>query len=232
MTDIYPQEQFIGKTFNEKLNEEMKDYFSERKFSVLGFLPRPGVIAMVHTIDKGEIKAIGGSDPLDIINDNFGKWLAAMHSPLVNGANPADAQIGQGNDPVNLQGVANGSNYYYNDGNNAWNAFTAGEAYIQIGQGATPPLVSDFNIETPFANAGPEDVMKLVAGPAGFNPTVSRISIAANIGPAAGAGTISELALIQDWRFSTEFLMSHDAINPVVAFILGETIFTQYFFQI
>ncbi len=72
MKDQYLQEQFIGKTFNDKLREELADYFAERKFSVLGFLPRPGVIAMVHTLDDGALKKVGASDPFDIINSNYG----------------------------------------------------------------------------------------------------------------------------------------------------------------
>lgn len=230
MTDIYPQEQFIGKTFNEKLNEEMKDYFSERKFSVLGFLPRPGVIAMVHTLDEsGGIKELGGSLPGDIINDNFGKWLAAMHSTETGAANSPLAEIGPGQPPVNISGVLQPGRYFYNDGNNNHTGFTSGESRIQMGSGATAPLVSDFKIETPFVG-GPEANLTLV-NPSAYNPTAGRVTVGVNIGPTIQSGTINEVAIFQEWRFAGDMMMSHDAV-AAIPFILGETIFVQYFYQL
>ncbi len=231
MTDTYLQEQFIGKTFNDKLNDEIADYLAERKFSVLGFLPRPGAIAMVHTLEDGALKSLGGSDPFDIINDNFGKWLAAMNSVVTGSFNNANALIGSGDPPIDITNVARPSVYFYNTGTNGYNGNVTGESYIQIGSGVTAPLVSDFNIETPFVG-GPEALRTIVTGSGAFNPTASRISIGTNIGPTTQAGTINELCIFMSWKAGGLFLMSHDAITPGVSFILGETIFAQYFFQI
>ena len=233
MTD-YLQEQFIGKTFNEKLNGDMAKYLAERKFSVLGFLPRPGAIAMVHTLDQsGGIKALGGSDPFDIINNNFGKWLAAMHTPLGGGVNPANSLIGQGVPPVDITNTPRTVYYYNNGAGFSWNGFTAGVSSLQVGSGVTAPTVSDFNIETPFVG-GPEASAVNVIGSGGYNPSTGLVSVGTNIGPASQIGTINELCLFTTWRTGSNinFLMSHDAISPAVSFIVGETIFAQYFFQL
>jgi hypothetical protein len=232
LTDQYLQEQFIGKTFNDKLNVEIADYFSERKFSVLGYLPRPGAIAVVHTVDEsGGIKAIGGSDPFDIINNNFGKWLAALHSPLVHNLNRPQTLIGQGNPAIDINGNP-GNFYWYNTTISAYNGGpSGGVTSMQIGQGVTAPSVSDFNVETPFANGGAEDVRTTTAQGA-YAPTQARVSVAVSIGPTAGIGSISELCLYMNWRSVSEIMLSHDAIAPAIDFVGGETIFAQYFFQL
>ncbi len=230
----YLQEQFIGKTFNDKLNTEIADYLTQRKFEVLGFIPRPGAIAMVHTVDEsGGIKALGGSDPFDIINDNFGKWLAGMCAPLFSGLNPPGALIGQGNPPLDIGAVARTIYYYNQSGADGWNASSAGVSFIQIGSGLTAPDVADTNIETAFPSA-PESLRTTVIGSGAYAPSIGRVSTGTNIGPVTDAGTINELCLFTNMRGSGThtFLMSHDAINPAVPFIIGETIFAQYFFQI
>jgi hypothetical protein len=233
--DQYLEEQFIGKTFTDKLNDEIADYLSERKFKVLGYLPRPGAVAMVHTLKDGEIKSLGGSEPHDVINDNFGKWLAALHSPYTSNINLAVARIGQGIDPVDIAGVGQGSVFFYNSLLVSFNGGgTGGITSMQIGEGVGSPSVSDFNIETGFSNGGPED-NRINTGNGGYAPTLARVSVAANIGPTVGSGTINELGLYQAWTQGGSpgiFMLSHDAISPGVAFTGGEIIFTQYFFQL
>ena len=232
MTDTYPQEQFIGKTFNERLNKEMIDYYQEKKFTILGYFPRPGVIGMVHTLEDGAIKAVGASDPFDQITNNFGKFMAAMFCPLVNAPNPPAAEIGPGNPPIDITGASVPGRYSYsNNVGAAWNFGSGGESYIQIGAGVTPPLITDFQIETPFTNGGVEDSQVLLTGSGGYNAGTFRVSMATSIGPTGGAGTINEMGWICDWS-GTLFMMTHDAISPGVPFVLGETIFVQYFFQI
>ena len=114
-----------------------------------------------------------------------------------------------------------------------WNNSSAGVSSIQIGSGVTAPEVDDFNIETALPVA-PENVKKTVVGSAGFNPTISRVSIGTNIGPTGGAGTINEVCFFTNMRGSGThtFLMSHDAVSPGVAYGIGDTIFAQYFFQL
>lgn len=234
--DTYLQEQFIGKSFNDKLNEEMADYFGERKFSVLGFLPRPGAIAMVHTLDQGEIKQVGASEPFDIINNNFGKWLAAVFSVPTTAINSTLAQIGFGNPPHDITDSSSHTFYMYNDQRRQFNGFNLSNTFIQIGSGSTAPDTDDFNIETAFPSA-PESARTLT-GAGAYNPTAGRVAVGVNIGPVTDAGTINEIALFQNWyteipsTVTRTFLLSHDAISPALTFVGGETIFAQYFFQL
>lgn len=227
----YLNEQFIGKTFNDKLNDEIIDYLQERKFTALGYLPRPGAIAMVHILDDaGCIKELGGSLPGDIINNNFGKWLAAMHTTENSGVNNALNEIGPGDPPINILGVAQASRFFYNDGNNSHTGFTAGESYIQIGSGNTAPLVSDFAIETPFVG-GPEGTQVILSSGSSYSPGAARVLAGVNIGAVTQNGTINEVAIFQDWRFSNLMMMSHDAVGAI-PFLIGETIFVQYIYQL
>ncbi len=231
--DKYLQEQFIGKTFTEKLNDEMADYFSERKFSVLGYLPRPGAIAMVHTLEDGAIKALGASDPFDIINNNFGKWLAAMHAPVTNGG--SFGEIGGGVDPLDITNTTRGGIFFYSTDARAYQGLSAGQSQIQIGSGSTTPTVSDFDIETAFSS-GPESVRQTLVVNSGYASGIGRVASGVNIGPTVNAGTVNELAIFMVWlQFGTgnfTFILSHDAISPGVAFTPAQTIFAQYFFQL
>jgi len=230
------KQEVIGKEFNDKLNDVMYEYFMKRKFSELGFIPRPGAIAMVHTLEDGMIKEVGASEPGDIINDNFGKWLAAMCSPSSGGQNVANQKIGGpgGPNPIDITNTSR-TKYYYNDTNfqDAWNSSSAGVSSIQIGSGLTAPDVSDFNIETPFVSV-PENAAKTVVSSGGYSPGNFRVNVGTNIGPTGGSGTINEVCLFTTMRGggTHTFLMSHDAISPGVGFGIGETIFVQYFFQL
>ncbi len=227
MTDQYLQEEFIGKTFSDKLNNEMADYFSERKFTILGYLPRPGAIAMVHILDDGAIKEVGASDPFDIINSNYGRFLAGMHSPLSNSFNnPLQAINGLRN-----TGGGTGTTYYYNQGsNNAYNNTGNGFTQIQIGSGLTPPTINDFDIETAFPNAPESNKTTTPIG--GYAPSIGRVTANVNIGPTVATGTINEMAIFMQMRGTGLCMLSHDTISPGVAFGIGETIFCTYFFQL
>lgn len=226
----YIEEEFIGKTFNENLNEKIQDYLCERKFSALGYVPRPGAIAMVHTLDEsGGIKELGGSIPGDIINNNFGKWLAAMHAPVNGGANNPLNEIGPGQPPVNISGNPIVGSYFYNTSNSSYTGFTSGFSQIQIGQGLTAPLITDFDTETPFVG-GPEANLTTISAGA-YNPSAARVTTGVNIGPTTQAGNVSEVSYFHNWRSGGLFMISHDAVGSV-PFILGETIFVQYLWQL
>jgi len=242
MKDLqYIQEEFVGKTFTEKLNDKMAAYFQERKFQKLGYIPRPGVIAMVHTLKDGEIKSLGASDPDDIINNNFGKWLAAMMTP-VSGAlgSTSLAELGGpgGVDPpVDITGSTAERIWWTTDAGQVYQRRGHGITLFQIGSGVTAPDVADVNIETAFPSS-PESLRTLIIGTGGYNGTTGRVSLGTNIGPTTDAGTVNELALYMTWaRFppntgANTYLLSHDEISPGVAFITGETLFCQYFWQL
>ena len=242
----YIAEQFVGKSFSDKLNGEMAKYFIQRKFETLGYIPRPGAVAMVHTLDEdGILMGVAGSDPFDIINDNFGKLLAAHFCIPATTFNDIRCALGGGglaNPPVADTGVPTASSVFaYNQSNGAWCAknTSSGISFMQIGSGVTAPEVDDFNVETAFANGGIEDGKVQVTGGSAYQPSIGRIAVPCNIGPTTGSGTINELCLFTIMadiggvngtnRF---YLMSHDTISPGLVFITGQTIFAQYFFQI
>jgi hypothetical protein len=236
--DAFLKQEVIGKEYNEKLNNLIADYFQKRKFEKLGFIPRPGAIGVIHTLEDGMIKNIGGSDPFDIINDNFGKWFGSWFSVPSNAFADSRCLVGLGNEPIDINGSSHGTSfdaiYGQQNGGNNWSGL-GGLSRMQIGAGLTPPTVSDINIETPFVG-GLESTRILVSGGSSYIPTIARVATAASIGPVTGAGTINELCLFTDMstRFPQNFtfLFSHDTISPGVPFIGGETIFAQYFWQL
>lgn len=236
--DSFLKQEVIGREYNEELNEKIADYFQKRKFEKLGFIPRPGIIGVVHTLEDGMIKGIGGSDPYDIINNNFGKWLGSWFSVPSNAFADSRCLVGLGDPPLDINGTGHGTGfdaiYGQQNGGGNWSA-ASGLSRMQIGSGSTAPTVSDINIETPFVG-GIESTRVLVAGGSGYAPTIGRVSTAANIGPVTNGGTINELCLFTDMstRFPQNFtfLFSHDTISPGLPFVGGETIFAQYFWQL
>lgn len=238
MDDSFLKQEVIGKTFDEKLNNSIADYFTKRKFTELGYVPRPGAIGVVHTLEDGMVKAIGGSEPHDIINDNFGKWLGAFWAVPSTAFSDGRVAVGQGNQPVPISGspLPGGTQTVYGsqNGGNSWSG-QGGLSRMQIGQGVTAPTVSDFDVETPFVG-GAESLRTLLIGTSAYAPSIARVASACSIGPTLGGGTITELCLFTDMstRFPTNFtfLFSHDAIAPSVPFVGGETIFAQYFWQL
>ena len=241
MEDKYVLEQFVGKTFSEKLNKEIGNYFIERKFSKLGFLPRPGVIGVCAVLEDNEIMALGGSAPYDQINDNFGKWVQPICSPITNSDNNPVHEIGSLADrPVPISGLANGSSYLYNRQQSCWTCTTGGDSSIMLGQGTTAPLIDDIDIETPL-NDAPENVRTTVQAP-GVYDGAGTIDFFRLFGPTGGSGTINEMGWFVRLRFGlggggpnpnpSTFMFSHDEINPAVNYVLSQTILAEYFITI
>ncbi len=243
MTDKYLQEQFIGKTFTEKLNEDIGKYFIERKFSKLGFLPRPGVIGVCNVLDenKEEILALGGSEPFDQINDNFGKWMTAICCPINNTDNSPSHEIGTSTDPpVPISGVVNGQVFWYNKQQSHYSASGGGISQIQLGQGTTTPLITDFNIETPLGSA-PENLISTING-TGIYTGTGQVNFVRLFGPTGGTGTITEMGWFMRMRYGaggggpnpnpSTFMFSHDLINPTVPYSVGQFIMAEYFITI
>ena len=146
-----------------------------------------------HTLEDGALKAVGASAPQDVINNNFGKWLAAMFSPVGNGSNDPNQQIGFGNNPVKTDGTNLSNVFFYNLLDDQYNGFTSGHVTMQIGLGFSTPLVTDFDIETAFPNA-PES-LKTGVLTGSYSPPVGRVQVGVNIGPTVGAGTVRELGI-------------------------------------
>lgn len=242
MEDNYLQEQFIGKTFTEKLNAEIGNYFIERKFSKLGFLPRPGVIGVCNILEDNEIMALGGSAPDDQINNNLGKWITAVCVPFTNQDNSAVHEIGRSataDEAVPISGVANGSQYMYNRQQSCWTCTAGGQSQIMLGSGSTAPLIDDIDIETPLADA-PENARTTIQAVATYN--AGQINFFRLFGPTGGSGIVREMGWFGVWRYGlggggpnpnpSTFLLSHDLIAPTLIYNVNQTILAQYFITI
>jgi hypothetical protein len=243
MEDKYVREQFVGKTRTDKLKEEISNYFIERKFSKLGFLPRPGVIGVVSVLEDNEIMDLGGSAPYDQINNNFGKWVQPICSPITNSVNNPVHEIGSLADrPVPISGTANGSSYLYNGQTNCWTCTGGGSgaSQIMLGQGTTAPLIDDIDIETPLADA-PENARTTIQAP-GVYDGAGKVDFFRLFGPTGGSGTINEMGWFVRLRFGlggggpnpnpSTFMFSHDEINPGVNYVSLQTILAEYFITI
>ncbi len=106
------------------------------------------------------------------------------------------------------------------------NIFQGGGYTIQIGEGTTPATNLDFNIEDPFQNA-PES---LPFGQAGiiYIEDSGEYTQASTLTNLQEAGAISEVVTIGTGKIEggavRSFLMIRNNIDPVVNFIIGETV--------
>ena len=239
----YLQEQFVGKTYSDKLNDDIGKYFIERKFSKLGFLPRPGVIGVVNVLDENneEIMALGGSDPDDQINNNFGKWIAPLCCPISRTINTPVHEIGTAADPpVPISGVANLRPFMYNRVTSVWTGTTGGHSQIMLGSGNTAPLIDDIDIETPLADS-PENVRTTINA-AGVYTGTGIISFFRQFGPTTGSGIIREIGWFVALRGGIGggspnpnpalFMFSHDLVSPSVPYAPLQNILAEYFITI
>jgi hypothetical protein len=242
LTDKYIREQFIGKTFTDKLNLEIGDYFIERKFSKLGFSPRPGVIAVCNVLEDNEIMQLGGSEPYDQINDNLGKWLTALCSPMVSTEDSPSHYIGTVTDPpVPISGVGNGNPCAYNEYNSHWaSPSAAGNSSTQLGDGTSAPKINDYVLESPLSDS-PEGDRNGIDGTATYVGT-GLINFVNLVGPCTGEGFVKEMGWFMRMRYCVgggspnnnpdTFLFSHDLISPNLSYSVGQFILGEYFITI
>ena len=217
---------FVGYTQKEKVVMDATKILLENKAKALGYLPKPAEVSLVIASENGEIKSIGGSVPNDLINNNWGIMFAAWFRSTTPGGGTIISLDDDG-------GVARTIKIGTSVGPGAWNNATGGSRF-QVGQGSTVAARSDLAIETPFANAGPEDSLENT-GVGGWNPGLGQGTIVALIGPTAGSGTVTET--VDMWFFSDQvpsghnFLMAHDIISPGVAFVIAQTLTVTYVWQ-
>jgi len=150
---------FIGKSDTKKNILDAKSYLIENRIKELDFKPRPNCFSLVRSQTDGEITSIGGSEPLDLLNDNFGKILAQMYR---NVSTTAQELITL---QTTTQTNPNFSPYWFanvNFGRDDWRGMlvqTHGgiSVNLQVGKGVSQATRQDFDLETPFTNGGAED---------------------------------------------------------------------------
>lgn len=226
---------YIGKTSTEKILEDARKYILENKVKTLKFNPRPNVVSFVYTKDQNQIMQIGASIPNDLLTNNFGKLLAQMFRNVSTTGQELISLTDTGGT------IRSNSPYWFADvnfGNGDWRGMLVqvkGSIFsgIQIGQGITEAARSDFKIESPFTNGGPEDSKFTIQVPV-FNIALSRCSFSNSI-ISVGSGGISETVLLNRYcdrsQIVREYCIARDNINPVVSFTPGQSIFTEYIFQ-
>jgi len=105
----------------------------------------------------------------------------------------------------------------------------------QVGKGTTPATRQDENIENPFTNGGVEDNPQLMSV-FGYNSALGKVTSSVPITPTTGAGAISEVVMTIRLNDNTgnpfDFLITRDIVNPVVNFIIAQTINTELIFNI
>jgi hypothetical protein len=188
----------------------------------------PLSLATVFNPDTEEITDIGCSVPNDLVTTNFGELFAGCLSP---GGNQTKIL----KDTTNT----NRTTYVYGDGVSSatypYNATstTAILNQVQVGTGTTAPDRDDYDIETAFANGGPED-SKQNANDGSHIPDNSTVQISKVITPTTGAGTVQETGLFGQYRIaggsSFVTLLSRDLVT--ISFSAGQSISVIYIWNL
>jgi len=223
----------IGQSFNsknkfeaEKILQEIHSKAQDRSI---------GKMALCYIVDKNEIKGVGGSSLMkdkngkiisNLILDQFGEYLSKQFKKL-DGTDLLFAIKSTTGALQTLRAYSSSS---------VFNLFGVGNIGISliVGSGTTPPVRTDFSLETAFGTA-PES--------GSFVPTTNPIwnSGLGNFKQngaiiAGGAGTINESALATNWRDSAGvirgFILFRDIISPAQSFISGQSIALEYTVQL
>lgn len=160
--------------------------------------------------------------PNDLILDNFGLWFAGLiRNPVVGASGTTCKDIANANKVVLCFGQQAGSAYNFN-----LSAYATG-SYVQVGKGQTPPLRSNYNIETAFGTAPESGVFGSGAG----SYAAGTISFSASV-TAGGSDTAYETGFFGRWIDQTQALVTimlfHDLLASGVPFTPGKLLVTSY----
>jgi len=231
--------EYVGQKMTPELHEIIVSRLLKQKQQYLGYKTFFQEVALVWLDDKnGNIKAIGGSLPNDIISDQFGKFLADMFD-AVSGVVTSVVLLNSGG--VGKTVKTKGKGFVFETFWNIQNVTGINGSQgcnMQVGSGNTAPTRADLGIETPFGSA-PENARKNPISTSVYNATLGRITQSVTIGATGGAGTVNEAVLffmVRDIVGGTGtpqvFNFAHDAISPGVSFIAAENINVSYTIQI
>lgn len=220
-------QELIGVTKTQKVLDDIQKQYLEihnKKFPNYEYIAK--AMSIVSSVDKNKgIKHIGMSIPDDLFTDNFGLFLTGLI----------------GGETVLMKDIGNVSKSYqfccgnivntqsYNVTNNG--SPTVG-CRVQVGKGTTPATRADFNIETPFA-VSPLSIRNS-SGISAWNSILGVIDLASIITPAGENDSVSESCLFLTFKdtllsaTNPTLLMSRDNIDPVVPFVIGESINIDY----
>jgi len=225
----------IGQSFNQKSKFEAYKILTEIHSKAQD--RSIGKMALCYIVDKNEILGVGGSSLMkdkngkifsNLILDQFGIWLAGMTGRRAGGVRLIalkSLNIGT----VNLQTYTTTTNLYFNRTVIADRGFS-----VRVGSGSTPPVRTDFDIETAFGTA-PESTFFVAVSDPVWNSGLGNFKYFAGI-TAGGAGTINESIGAYSWQTdginNGVFTAFRDIISPAQSFIAGQTIALEYTVQL
>ncbi len=221
--------QFKGKTINERIVKDCQNYLLEEKLKVNQ--KNPNEVCLVHVEDPKtkEIISIGGSIPSDLILDQLGFFLQE-HFRIPVGGDVITPSVFIAEDGVSHDFKIISANPPA--GFNAPAGIKGGR--VKIGQGSTPPVRTDFDIETPFVT--PPESLTVDVTPPIYDNILGQIQFF-TIQQAGGSGTISEIGFFVQWRANVpsvnkNFMLAHDLVSPTVSFIINQTITVNWTWQL
>jgi len=160
------------------------------------------------------------------VSDNFGMLLAGLVVPLQTGSFTKDVS-----GFITTLGLSKTLTIWGT--NPAVNFNSANQNRAQVGKGNTPATRQDIKIESAFASSPESDLN--VSQAFGYNSGLGKVSVATQIAPTGGAGTITEIVKINNLKDNAggalEYLFTRDVIVGV-GFIIGQTIDTEHIFLI
>jgi len=153
-----------------------------------------------------------------VLLDQFGEFFAKIFRPV-------NADIGLTFQMKDTSGTLRTMRVYGNFPDDPMFE-SQGVSQFQVGKGVSVVARTDFKIESPFTNGGVED--NPVTGLLGvFDQGLGLITIAGQIPSAFGAGSITEVVKINNWRAIDNvvypFAIFRDTISPV-SFIATDAI--------
>jgi hypothetical protein len=215
----------IGKTKTKNLIEDIEKEYFERKYKSFGIKDNQETVTPVSVVSAtvdDEIKQIGTSCINDLLLDNWGAYYQVIYGRYNGGA----TMVNTGGSPLQ---------YRASSTERIWNShLTPVGTQVQIGQGTTPAVISDFSIETPFVG-GIESIPRST-GLGFYTVASSTANVSTHWSPMSQAGAISETTFQLNIKRNdasdtvTFQIISRDNISPVVNFNIGEQVNVDYSF--
>ena len=221
---------YIGKSKTEKLSQDLRKYANECNLKKSISLPM-SLVCVLPPLDN-EIMGLGMSVPNDLILDNFGFYLAgiigrATPINLIDDSGVARSRIFKQSSTLGM--FANTQRDF------APNVpLTCGWAF-KLGSGTTEPERDDFAIETDLPNSPENAYQPTLQG--SHNSGLGTVNVVKNYPNASGSGVIKEMGLFDSLSNfnlvpnSTIHMMTHDLIDPVVPYSVGQIINLELIWQ-
>lgn len=153
-----------------------------------------------------------------MILDNFGLMVAAHFRTPVPAANSSTV-IGL----IDEDGVSHNFTVYRRSNVVGYNELVEDSA--QVGQGTTPPVRSDFDIETPFV--GGVEATKVASATSSYIPISEKVNSPTLISPTTNNDSVTEVIKWAKWGNTGnifQFAIFRDILSVAKPFLSGQAI--------